>query len=203
VTTLAWLALACAWVPSALAGQVYVNGVRADTFPETTLHGCEVRFDAQGNTWITAPGYRVSVQPTAPVPAGGDLAVAGTLPTPVAAPMGPGEVARETWWMVTEDNDSQGHVVEVAINGVVVRTVRSGEGQVVLDLSPFLRMGSNAVVITAQPGNQPGGGLFTIYVGRGDNRSGTVRLDAPSVRYQRRALDSPNGGTKQYTISVP
>lgn len=189
----------------AFAGSIYVNGVRADSFPETTLHGCEVRFDAQGNTWITAPGYRVNVQP---VPAAPPPAAVAPAPSPApsaayAATASPGDLSRETWWLVTEDNDSQGHVVEVAINGVVVRTVRSGEGQLVVDVSRYLRPGSNAVVISAQPGNLPGGGLFTIYIGRGDNRGGTIRMDAPAVRYQRRALDSPNGGTKQYTVAVP
>jgi hypothetical protein len=50
-----------AFFPFALAGSVYINGVRADVPPEITLSNATVRFDAQGNVWVEAPGYRVQV----------------------------------------------------------------------------------------------------------------------------------------------
>ena len=47
------------------------------------------------------------------------------LPTPVA-PSTSG-VAAARWWMVTEDNGSTGHQVEVWVNGQLAQTVVSGQ----------------------------------------------------------------------------
>lgn len=200
----------------ALAGTVYINGVRADVPPVTTMAGCEVRFDEAGNVWITAPGYRVAVQS----PSGSSYAVTPTptytpAPTPTYAPAPTptytptatpapvaGAVPAGSWWLVTEDNDSEGHTVEVVVNGTLVRRVRSGEAQVILDISPWLTSGTNSVTMTALSGS-PGGGMLQVYVGPGSNQSGTVRLDNPAVRYSRRSTDSPQGGSKQYTVMVP
>ncbi len=184
----------------AFAGTVYINGVRADVPPVTTMAGCEVRFDDQGNVWITAPGYRVAVQE----PSGASPAVPPNpayQAAPVPAPL-PGAIGSGSWWMVTEDNDSEGHTVEVVVNGTLVRRVRSGEQQVILDISPWLVSGTNAVTMTALTGS-PGGGVLQVYLGPGSNQSGTVRLDNPAVRYSRRSTDSPAGGSKQYTVTVP
>ncbi len=111
-------------------------------------------------------------------------------------------VAPGTWWVVTEDNDSSGHDVALLINGAVVRQIRSGEGQVILDVGAWLRRGQNTVELR-DAGTRYGGGVLVVYVGRGSDSGGTVRMDAPDVRYTRRATDLQSTGTKQFSLNVP
>lgn len=189
--------------PAVLAGSVYINGVRADLLPEVTVTNATVRFDGQGNVWIDAPGYRVQV-----VQPGEYAGAAPAPPTPTnsssAAPPSTNErVGPGIWWLVTEDNGSSGHTLEVVVNGTLVRRIASGEPQLILDIGPYLRPGSNAVVVNALAGPTPDGGALTVYVGRGNNLSGTLRLDNPNVAYSRRASDGANGGGRQYTLTVP
>lgn len=204
----------------AFAGDVYINGVKADVLPVMTMEDVSVRFDQSGNVWIDAPLYRVTVvsppssQPaapatpyaapppayTAPAPAYTAPPAAYTAPPPtaVATPA----VAPGTWWVVTEDNDSSGHDVELLINGALVRQIRSGEGQVILDVGGWLRRGQNTVELR-DAGTRYGGGVFVVYIGRGSDSGGTVRMDAPDVRYTRRATDLQSTGSKQFTLNVP
>lgn len=212
--SLLWLAAA------ALAGDVYINGIRADVLPVMSMEQVTVRFDAQGNIWIDAPTYRVTVvtpapapspAPTyAPAPAPSPAPAYAPTPAPSPAPSpAPAATSRPasavpaaTWWLVTEDNDSAGHDVEVLVNGVSVRHVRSGEAQLILDLGPWLQRGANTITLQAAPGTY-GGGAFTVYVGKGSDAGGTVRLDAPDVRYTRRAVDLASGATRSFTLTVP
>jgi hypothetical protein len=104
--------------------------------------------------------------------------------------------------MVTEDNESEGQDIEVLINGVSVRHVRSGDPQTIVDVGPWLHRGANDVTLRAA-GGRYGGGALIVYVGRGTASSGTVRMDTPDVRYTRRAVDLGTGGSAQHTVTVP
>ncbi len=198
-----------ALVPALLAGSVYINGVRADVLPEVSLTNATVRFDGQGNVWIDAPGYRVQV--VAPVEYAGSGAPAATPVPPDRAPADGAPAG--VWWLVTEDNGSSGHTLEVLVNGVLARRIASGEPQLIFDIGPFLRRGSNTVVVTALPGPTAqapaaGGGALNVYIGRGTNLSGTIHLDNPDVAYRAvdlagRATDGGSGGGRQYTLTVP
>ncbi len=197
----------------ALAGGVFVNGVRADVLPPVTLERCTVRVDAQGNIYIDAPGYKVAVTqagdaPTAAPPgmygAPAGLPVAGVPNAGVAAVPGAGASAsvvtsqptREvrvpapsgTWWLVTEDARSGGQSIEVRVNGTRVRSIRSGEPQLVLDIGPWLRVGDNVVeVLPGADAAAATGGSLSVYVGKGAPVAGVLRLDAPPVSWSRRA----------------
>ncbi len=95
------------------------------------------------------------------------------------------------WWLVTQDN------------GAMVKEVKSGDAQVILDLAPYLKKGDNTILINALPGSTPTGGDLMVYVGSGSNSSGTVSMSRPDVVYARRASDSPSGGSRSYTLTVP
>jgi hypothetical protein len=185
-----------ALLPAVFAGSVYINGVRADLLPEVTISNASVRFDAQGNVWVDAPGYRVQVlQPT-------EYAAASAAPA-APAETGGAHVSQGQWWLVTEDDGSYGQVVEVIVNGTLVRRVSSGDPQVILDVGPWLRPGPNTVVMNPIPGKGASGGPLNIYVGRGNSLSGTIHLDNPDVRYGRVAADGGSGGSRQFTVTVP
>lgn len=169
------------------AGKVYFNDIevnplslRGNTFTEVT-----VTVDASGDIRIDAPRYKIEVQ-----------GVAGT--TADAEPIAAGR-----YWLVTQDNGSSGHVIDLIVNNTRVRTLSSGEGQVILDLAPFLKKGDNTVVMNAQPGAVRGGGDLIIYIGQGNNDSGTVTLTRPDVRYVGKAADSSAGGSRSFTLTIP
>ena len=183
----AFLALLAA-PPALAAGKVYFNDVevnplslRGNEFKEVT-----VAVDANGDIRITAPRYKIEVQATSQGTAGD------------AEPVATGK-----YWLVTQDNGSSGHVIDVVVNNTKVRTISSGEGQVIVDLAPFLRKGDNTVVMNAQPGQVREGGDLLIYIGQGNNDSGTVTLTRPEVRYAGKASDPAAGNSRSFTLTVP
>ncbi|MDO9280422.1 MAG: hypothetical protein Q7U06_00835, partial [Pseudomonadota bacterium] len=118
-------------MPAVFAGSVYINGVRADLLPEVTVTNATVRFDGQGNVWIDAPGYRVQV-----VQPGEPAATAVPAASPPLSSVAAQRVGSGLWWLVTEDNASSGHTLEVVVNGTLVRRIASGEPQLILDIGP-------------------------------------------------------------------
>jgi hypothetical protein len=92
----------------------------------------------------------------------------------------------------------------VLINGTPVRRVASGQPQLLLDVGPYLRRGVNTVVIQGVSGGSTGGGPLNVYLGRGNSRSGTLRLDNPEVAFVARATAGASGSpARQYTLTVP
>jgi len=201
-----------AWLAgTAIAGQVFVNGVRADVLPPVTLERCTVRVDPQGNIYIDAPGYKVAVTQqgeAAPAPIGmygapaprtvqgppptvGPVAVplgpAGTPPAPAAVAVGSPPVPAATWWLVTEDARSGGQVAEVRVNGVRVRTVRSGEPQLVIDVGPWLRAGDNTIEVVPQADTVASGGALSVHLGKGSPAGGVLRMESPAMTWTRKA----------------
>ncbi|MCK6525052.1 hypothetical protein L6R49_26915, partial [Myxococcota bacterium] len=138
--------------PVTFAGALYINGVRADAVRDMELKNVNIRVDGDGNIWIDAPRYSVEVvqpggptTPTAPVTAPNPTPVAPVAPVapPIAAPtpavaQAGAEVAAGTWWLVTEDNQSVGHTIDVYISGVLVKTIKSGDEAVLMDISRYV-----------------------------------------------------------------
>lgn len=171
------------------AGAVYVNGVIADDLRDQQFTDCKVRIDKEGNVWIDAPYYSVKVVPPK-----------ATEDAP-APPAGAVLVNLNRYWLVTDDHESTGSVVEVYVNGVFTRRIRSGDPQVILDVAPWLRPGDNEITITALPGT-PGGGVLNVYLGEGTNLKGTVKMDRPIVIFGRKSTDDPQGSTRTWTLQA-
>jgi len=182
-----WAALILA-ISVSTAGELYVNGVRATGLREQSFDDADVRIDEHGDIHITAPKYVIrSLEPT-------------TTPTPTTPTAS--AVSAGRFWLVTDDHRSTGHTVEVFVNGNLVRRVRSGEPQVILDLAPWLIPGSNNVTFSALPGPQPGGGVLHVYMGTGYNDAGVIRLTAPQIDFARRSSDASSGGMSDFVLSV-
>lgn len=164
---------------AALAGSVFVNGVNVDALRNQTFKNVTaVTLDADGNVIIDAPGYEIQVvAPADPITG----PVTTTAQTGTSTPP-PSAVPANTWWLVTEDNGSSGHVITVYVNDSLVRTVPSGQPQLIADLSSFLHPGTNRVRVESQS-NGATGGTFYIYLGSGHNESGTVVMDPPQVQF--------------------
>ncbi|RKH59046.1 hypothetical protein D7X96_35945, partial [Corallococcus interemptor] len=64
------LTVAASLVPMlALAGSVFLNGVKIDGVTNTRFEKATVRIDAEGNVHIDAPGYAARVTTVTPTPA--------------------------------------------------------------------------------------------------------------------------------------
>ena len=181
----------------ALAGNVYINEVDVTGLQDQTFEDVTVSFDAEGNIHIDAPRYEIQVvegeraERHAP-----DASVSRT---PAAAASPPEGVLPEgRWWLVTEDEGSRGHEVQVHVNDAHVQTVRSGEDPLILDVGPWLEPGSNRIRM-ASHSTDAGGGTFYIYVGTGDNDSGTLVMDTPRVQF---GLGPSRSGPYERTYSV-
>jgi hypothetical protein len=195
-----WLPLlvftACAaHLSVAQAGTLYVNGVRADGLRDFEFNQVNVRIDAQGNVWVDAPRYQVEVDQVA-------SAQQSYAPQTNQNYRTASAVVGGRYWLVTEDNSSVGQNLDVVINGNLAHKIRSGEGQVIMDLGPYLRQGPNTIIFNASsPGG--GGGALVIYVGTGQNQQGTVVLDEPLVTHRRAGNDTQTGPSRTYQINVP
>lgn len=130
-------------------------------------------------------------------------AASPAVPAPVRTSPSSTSALAGTWWLVSEDNDSTGHEIEVLVNGALVQRIRSGDPQVLFDLGPALHPGSNTVLLRALPSPGLGGGVLNVYVGRGSTAGGTLRIDEPEIRYARRATDRPSGASQSFTLNVP
>jgi len=183
------LALALLLTGIATAGDLYVNGVLANGLRDQEFKDADIRIDAEGDVHIDAPQY--VVRSLDPVP----VTPPNTGPSPSAVPRG-------VWWLVTEDQRSSGHSIELFINGALVRRISSGEPQLILDLAPWLASGLNDITFSALPGPQPSGGVLHVYLGTGQNDAGVIRMHDPEIDYARRSSDPPSGGMQDFTISV-
>src|SRR4051812_27718774 len=92
----AWLGflVAATLAGSAAAHKVYFNGVEVEAgLAGQSFAGVEVRFDEQGNVWITAKGYAVKVvdggkkRVVAPATTSATTPAAPATPAPAGAPM--------------------------------------------------------------------------------------------------------------------
>jgi hypothetical protein len=169
----------------ARAADLVVNGVVVDpaALRGVRLTGVTLTVDERGVLIVTAPGFVVEKRaPTAPT---------------VQPDNG---VPRARWWLATEDSGSAGHVVDVEVNGRKVSTLRSGDPVRVLDLGPYLRLGTNAIRVRAVS-TAASGGTFYVYVSTGTDESGTVVMDSPSIQF---GLGATRSGeyVREYTLDV-
>lgn len=184
---------------AASAGDLYVNDTKVDprAMSNVALDEVSVRFDAQGNIFVDAPGYEVHLQgaPTASPPLSSAPTAAGE-PSPSAS----AAVAPARWWMVTEDNGSTGHRIEIWLNGQLAHTVTSGQPQRIVDVGRWLRIGENQVLVKSSSTN-PTGGSFYVYLGTGTDQAGTVVMDNPAVSF---GVGSSRSGPyqREYTLDV-
>jgi hypothetical protein len=171
------LAAAVAFAPAvALAGSVYLNGIKIDGVTSQRFEKATVRIDEQGNIFIEAPGYAARVMnvtppapPAAPTPPAPTVAVAPTAPAPAAPTPAPTQApapatpvtpaptssgpARLTqrYWLVTEQSvpGMTEFDIDLYVNSKWVRKLRNNEDQVVADITRSLLPGANTVTLIA------------------------------------------------------
>ena len=182
---------------SAEAATLYVNGTPVEGLRDFEFKNVTVQVDQNGDVFIIAPQYNVAVGDDAQTKKKRKAKKDVTRPPD---PTGDGTVPSNRWWLFSEDNQTEGQVVDIAVNGTTVKTFRSGGGQIIFDLGPYLNTGENAVTFTSRSERLGGGAMF-LYVGTGSIDGGRVSLNKPEIEFKRNA-ESARVETSSATITV-
>ena len=180
---------------SASAANVYVNGTPVDGLKNFEFTNVSVQIDENGDVFIVAPQYNVALGEEATKKKKTNRKDVTTAP----APSGDGTVAGNRWWLIADDNDSVGHVVDVEINGTVVRTYKSGE-RLIFDVGPYLNTGTNSVQFVSR-GSPPMGGALFLFLGTGSVDGGRISQDEPKIKFKRNASSMPKDSVS-YSLQV-
>ncbi|MCA9544193.1 MAG: hypothetical protein KC613_07370 [Myxococcales bacterium] len=153
--------VAALWATPAHAVEVFVNGVKVtEALVDTTLDVTQVRFDAKGNVFIEAPGYKIEVAggggPAAPVGVGAPAVPTPPVgvPTPGAgAAMAPAEpaVTLPATWLVVNVPVRGHYKLHVTANGQPVADLAPDQPQYVADIASKLQAGANDVTVQFLP----------------------------------------------------
>ena len=181
-----------------MLASVYLNGVNIDGLRSQNFEKCKaVRIDDRGDIHLECPGYQAERQ--AAVPAS-TLSPAPLIPSAVAAAM------TKRYWLVSEEKDGAAaqYDVDVLLNAKFIRRIKAGEPQVVLEITKYLRPGTNKVLFAAskRPGERKSvspASFLKLVVGEGDAGGNTVTIDNPLIESKRTAAETDNVN-EEFTI---
>jgi hypothetical protein len=214
---------------SALAGSVYLNGVRIDGVTNQKFEKVtSVRIDEQGNVHIEAPGYAVKMvnAPPAPTAAPAPAPVATPAPAPTAAQApapapapaatpapaptdtAPARITRR-YWLVTEQSvpGMTEYDIDLYINSTWVRKLRNNEDQIITDITRYLQPGKNVVLMMAHKvaagsrRSESPQHMFKVIIGEGNEGGGRVMIDNPLLRFQRTAAETEDL-SEEFTLTT-
>jgi hypothetical protein len=131
----------------------------------------------------------VEAQPTA----------AGAPPPPLAT-AGWATTITKHYWLVTEQNDGAAaqYDVDVFVNSKWVRKVKSGDGQMVLEITRYLQPGANKLLFAATKRLEAGRkstaarSYLKLIVGEGEAGGNNVMIDNPLIEVKRTAAETDN-----------
>jgi len=110
------------------------------------------------------------------------------------------------YWLVSEEKDSASaqYDVDVFVNARFIRKIKAGEPQVVLEITKYLRPGTNKVLFAAskRPGERKSASaasFLKLVVGEGDAGGNTVTIDNPLIESKRTAAETDNVN-EEFTI---
>lgn len=180
----ALLPLAASAAPPSGGRSVFLNGQNIDTVRGQVFENVSVEIDSDGNVHLKSDVYKVST------------IGAVTKPTPTQ------EIPRgERYWLVSEENapGMSQYDFDVFVNGNLVKTVKSGEPQVVEDVTRFVLPGTNTVTITARKNFGAGRRseskdfYMRVYIGKGQlNATGAIIIESADVDYRRTSAEVTN-----------
>ncbi|MGZ3457447.1 MAG: hypothetical protein ACXU86_02960 [Archangium sp.] len=206
---------------SALAGSVYLNGVKIDGVTNQKFEKVSsVRIDEQGNVLIEAPGYAVKVvnappatpapapAPAAPAPVPAPAATPAAAPAPAPVDSTPARITRR-YWLVTEQSvpGMTEYDIDLYINSRWVRKLRNNEDQVITELTRSLQPGKNTVLLMAHKvaagprQSQSPQHVFKVIIGEGNEGGGNVMIDNPLIRFQRTAAETEDL-SEEFTLTT-
>lgn len=185
-----------------LAASIFLNGVNIDGVHAQSFEKCRnVRIDEKGNLHLDCPGYQAEKV----VGSGGGAPM--VLPTiPVAGASVVPQNLSKHYFLVTEQSDgaSAQYDVDVYVNSKWIRKVRSGDEQIVLDISRFLSAGPNRLLFAATKRGATAGppsSFVRFIVGEGESSGAQVLIDNPLLECKRTAAESDNVN-EEFTVQA-
>ncbi len=165
---------------AAHAADIYVNGQQVRGITNLTLDNCTVTFNARGDLYVTAPEFKVL--PTA---------ATGTQATATAVPVS----NLENRYFLFTQTSSPGKVpykFEVWINDKQIKAFTSAQDKLTIEITLYLKKGNNSLEIKSlreQAEAGSGADTFSILVGRGEPKQGTLEIHELLLNYARKGSD--------------
>src|SRR5438105_13347198 len=170
-----------------VAASIFLNGVNIDGVKAQSFEKCRsVRLDEKGNVHLECPGYQAE-----------SLGGSGLPTIPVAgASLVPARLSKH-YFLVTEQNDGAAaqYDVDVYVNSKWVRKVRSGDEQIVLDISRYLSPGANKLLFAATkrvPRAAAPTSFVRLIVGEGESSGSQVLIENPLLECKRNGAEVDN-----------
>ena len=179
----------------AFAAEVYVNGVNVDGLTNHTFEKVNVRLDEKGNVQIDAPGYAVK---KVTLTGGADKSTTEGVIT-------------QKYFLVTEQNPigMTEYEIDLFLNGKFLRTVKSGDEQLINDITRQLKPGKNQVIVQARkrqadpmvPKSTNRNHVFRVIIGEGNTSQDQVTIEKQLVTFVRTAADSTDT-TQEFSFTT-
>jgi len=169
--------------------KVFLNGIDLQNVevPAQVFAACEVRFDAQGNIYIKAPGFEMKMTP--------DGTTAGDAPAPPPPPAA-GPITQQYFITVEENAGGLSRWdVGVDINGKRITVIRAAAGATAFAITQWLQPGTNRIRLVATRSPQGGGSTsphhhLQINIGEGGIDKGQAVIRKNLVTYRRTAAET-------------
>jgi hypothetical protein len=194
--------------PAPAGPSIPLNGVHIDGITGQRFENATVVVDERGDVHIEAKGYAVKTTETpGPADARGEGARLASASTADPRPP-PGGRPTRRYFLVTE-HDRPGTQFDLAIfiNAQWIREVKQGEGQVVMEVTKYLRTGPNKVVLAATKKIQGERTSYSrdvklhVVLGEGNVGGGHVMIDDPLVQVTRTAAEIDDR-TEEFTLDA-
>jgi hypothetical protein len=187
-----------------LIASVFLNGVNIDGLRSQSFEKCRlVRVDERGDVHLDCPAYQVEQAPSAtPPPAAPPstpLAAAGVVPASMS----------KHYWLVTEQKEpgAAQYDIDVFINAKWIRKLKSGEDQIVMDISKHLQPGPNKLIFAATKKIEGGrksaspSAYLKVIIGEGEAGGNNVMIDNPLFEVKRTAAEMENVN-EEHTVNA-
>ena len=193
----------CLVATSAAARDVYLNRVKLDQntiVKNRKFEGCVVKFDDDGNVFITAKGFEITLAPAGPQPDEAPPPSATPAPLTTPAPTTPESKVTRRYWLFAPQK-SRGLVqydLEVYVNGSLAKKVHSDDERTIVEVTKLVKPGRNSLrlIATKVLGDKRASSSPTdtmeVIVGEGVAEGARVSIDKPLVNYQRNATEMQN-----------
>ncbi|MBN2725479.1 MAG: hypothetical protein JXR95_15545 [Deltaproteobacteria bacterium] len=178
---------------SAQTRKIYINGMDLSKYLITNveLKNVTIKFDSKGNIYISAPGYNLKPgEASKDVPKDADEKLATrfylvTFPKPVKS--------------------VSGFDVDLLINGKFVKRIYSDSGQLVYDVSEYMKKGKNIISFVSKKGKEikdKTAGQMKLAIARGYESKGTYIIKDIIWQIKRTSKDPKSSyvDKKQYTV---
>ena len=182
--------------------KVFVNEVEVTGLTNQEFKNCTVKFDAEGNINISAPGYKIKRLDSGASEEGSSSSSSTTIVTEKKK-----EKLQKKYYLVTEENNGAKvwDSYSLIVNGSVVKKFTSSDGVILENLTKHFSKGSNQIVITAaKKDTYPGGSKsnwFRIIIGEGHEEAKQIVIDKTLGSITRKGSDT-EPGSKTITVEA-